>query len=57
MRLDSLHPGASAGRTSGPPWAGRCASPTTLTTTPPPSTEELRLIREVLDPQGRYTGS
>ncbi len=27
-----------------------------LAATPPPSGEELRLIREVLDPEGRYTG-
>ena len=28
----------------------------TLATTPPPHRDELRLIREVLDPEGRYTG-
>ena len=27
-----------------------------LAETPPPSEEELRLIREVLDPAGNYTG-
>ncbi len=55
MRLDSLHPDttlddvhASMG------WEVR-VSPD-LSTTPPPSAEELQLIRDVLDPEGHYTG-
>lgn len=55
MRLDLLHPGATLDDVhSAMGWAVR-VSPT-LTTTPPPSAEELRLIREVLDPEGHYTG-
>ena len=55
MRLDSLHPGhtledvrASMG------WEVRVSQ--SLGETPPPSAEELRLMREVLDPEGRYLG-
>ena len=54
MRLDSLHPGATldeARATIG--WDLRTA--TTIETTPPPTDEELRLIREELDPGGAYT--
>ncbi len=54
MRLDSLHPGASLEEvraTMG--WSPRIAE--TLATTPPPTDEELRLIREELDPEGVYT--
>jgi glutaconate CoA-transferase subunit B len=54
MRLDSLHPGATLDEiraTIG--WEPRIA--TTLTTTPAPSAEEVRLIREELDPVGAYT--
>ena len=54
MRLDSLHPGATldqAKATIG--WDLRTA--TALETTPPPTADELRLIREELDPGGAYT--
>ncbi|MCI0344007.1 MAG: CoA-transferase subunit beta [Chloroflexi bacterium] len=54
MRLDSLHPGstlddvrASVG------WEPRISA--TLADTPAPTAEELRLIREELDPGGAYT--
>jgi glutaconate CoA-transferase subunit B len=55
MRLDSLHPGITADdvrATVG--WEPNLAA--SLTTTPAPTTEELRLIREELDPGGAYTG-
>lgn len=55
MRLDTLHPGATLDdvrAASG--WEVR-VSPELATTTPP-NEEELRLMREVLDPDGRYTG-
>lgn len=54
MRLDSLHPGATLDEvraTMG--WAPKIAPD--LATTPPPTDEELRLIREELDPEGAYT--
>jgi glutaconate CoA-transferase subunit B len=54
MRLDSLHPGATledVHESMG--WAVRISD--TLSTTPAPSAEELRLIREVLDPGGHYS--
>ena len=54
MRLELLHPGATLDHvreTIG--WEPR-VSPT-LATTPPPSDEELRLIRVELDPEGSYT--
>ena len=54
MRLDSLHPGATleaVRATIG--WEIKVAD--TLQATPPPSTEELRLVREELDPGGVYT--
>jgi glutaconate CoA-transferase subunit B len=54
MRLDSLHPGATVEQvraTIG--WAVKVADD--LATTPPPSAEEIRLIREELDPGGTYT--
>jgi glutaconate CoA-transferase subunit B len=54
MRLDSLHPGATLDEvrvTIG--WEPRIAEP--LEMTPAPSAEELRLIREELDPEGMYT--
>ena len=54
MRLDSLHPGPRS-TTCAQPWAGRCGSRRSSAETPPPSREELRLMREVLDPEGRYT--
>ena len=54
MRLDSIHPGATLEQireTMG--WEPKLAGP--LTTTPAPAAEELRLIREQLDPEGAYT--
>jgi glutaconate CoA-transferase subunit B len=54
MRLDSLHPGATLEEvraTMG--WEVRIAG--ALGTTPAPTAEELRLIREELDPEGAYT--
>jgi glutaconate CoA-transferase subunit B len=54
MRLDSIHPGASLDDIrAAMAWEPRMAAP--LTATPPPTSEELHLIREVLDPEGRYT--
>ncbi len=55
MRLDSLHPGATVDAVRDSiGWDGR-GSPTTWPTTPEPTAEELRLIREELDPAGDYT--
>jgi glutaconate CoA-transferase subunit B len=55
MRLDSLHPGATLDQLRGAmAWEPRQADD--LRSTPPPSREELRLIREELDPGGAYTG-
>ncbi|MEW5990581.1 MAG: CoA-transferase [Chloroflexota bacterium] len=54
MRLDSLHPGATLDEvraTVG--WGPRISD--ALIATPAPSPEELRLIREELDPVGAYT--
>jgi glutaconate CoA-transferase subunit B len=54
MRLDSLHPGATleaVRATIG--WQPKVADD--LATTPPPTAEELRLIRVELDPGGAYT--
>ena len=54
MRLDSIHPGATRDQireTMG--WEPKVAEP--LATTPAPTAEELRLIREKLDPEGAYT--
>jgi glutaconate CoA-transferase subunit B len=54
MRLDSLHPGATledVRATVG--WEPKVAE--NLAETPAPSAEELRLIREELDPGGAYT--
>jgi glutaconate CoA-transferase, subunit B len=54
MRLDSLHPGATLESvTESIGWTVR-ASPA-LRETPSPTDEELRLIREVLDPGRAYT--
>ncbi len=53
MRLDSIHPGATLAQvreTIG--WEPRVADP--LAITPEPTPEELRLIREQLDPEGAY---
>jgi len=54
MRLDSLHPGATldAVRAS-TGWAVRVAD--RVAQTPAPTADELRLIREQLDPEGLYT--
>jgi glutaconate CoA-transferase subunit B len=54
MRLDSIHPGATLDQvrdTIG--WDPKVAE--ALATTPAPTPEELRLIREELDPEGAYT--
>jgi glutaconate CoA-transferase subunit B len=54
MRVDSLHPGVTLKQvreTVG--WEPKVAP--SLATTPAPSREELRLIREELDPGGAYT--
>ncbi len=54
MRLDSLHPGASLDdvrATIG--WDVKVAD--ALGSTPPPTAEELRLVRQELDPGGVYT--
>ncbi len=54
MRLDSLHPGATLEQvraTIG--WEPRVSGE--LGTTPPPTEDELRLIRVELDPEGMYT--
>ncbi|MEO8437672.1 MAG: CoA-transferase, partial [Chloroflexota bacterium] len=54
MRLDSLHPGATVEQvreTIG--W--EIAVAPDLAETPPPTDDELRLIREELDPGGVYT--
>jgi glutaconate CoA-transferase subunit B len=54
MRLDSIHPGATLDQirdTIG--WEPKVAEP--LATTLAPTPEELRLIREELDPEGAYT--
>ncbi|HEY3523418.1 MAG TPA: CoA-transferase [Candidatus Limnocylindrales bacterium] len=54
MRLDSLHPGATLDEVRATiDWQPRVADE--LATTPPPSANELRLIREELDPAGAYT--
>jgi glutaconate CoA-transferase subunit B len=54
MRLDALHPGATleAVRAS-MGWEVRLADP--LVRTPEPTDEELRIMREELDPEGRST--
>jgi glutaconate CoA-transferase subunit B len=55
MRLDLLHPGADLDEVrSTMGWEPK-VSPD-LATTPAPTAEELRLIREELDPGGAYTG-
>jgi len=54
MRLDSIHPGATLDQvrdTIG--WEPKVSEP--LGMTPAPTAEELRLIREELDPEGAYT--
>ncbi|MGK2852432.1 MAG: CoA-transferase subunit beta [Candidatus Limnocylindrales bacterium] len=54
MRLDSLHPGATleaVRATIG--WEIKVAE--SVASTPPPTADELRLVREELDPGGAYT--
>ncbi len=54
MRLDSLHPGATLEQVrEAMAWEPRTAD--AIATTPAPTAEELRLIREELDPRGVYT--
>jgi glutaconate CoA-transferase subunit B len=54
MRLDSLHPGATLEQVrEATAWSPAVA--TDLAATPPPTAEELRLIRDELDPAGTYT--
>jgi glutaconate CoA-transferase subunit B len=54
MRLDSLHPGATIEDVlASMAWQVRLSPD--LAATPAPSAEELRLIRDVLDPEGHYT--
>jgi glutaconate CoA-transferase subunit B len=55
MRLDSLHPGATLADVQATmAWQPRSAD--VPATTPAPTVDELRLIREELDPDGAYTG-
>jgi glutaconate CoA-transferase, subunit B len=54
MRIDSLHPGASLDQVhDSMAWQPRVGDD--LVQTAPPTNEELRLIREELDPEGVYT--
>ena len=54
MRLDSLHPGATVDDVRGSVgWEPRISS--AIKATPAPTADELRLIREELDPGGAYT--
>ena len=54
MRLDLLHPGASLDQVrAGMGWEVRVADD--LGRTPDPTPEELRIIREELDPEGDHT--
>ena len=54
MRLDSLHPGASVEAVRDTIGWEVAVNPA-LAQTPAPTDEELRLIREELDPGGVYT--
>ena len=55
MRIDSLHPGVTLDDVRGATgWEPKVAA--SPETTPAPTTDELRLIREELDPEGAYTG-
>lgn len=55
MRLDSIHPGATLDEVrASVGWEPEIAAD--LAVTAPPTAEELRLIREELDPEGAYTG-
>jgi glutaconate CoA-transferase, subunit B len=54
MRLDSLHPGATVDDVQAATgWQPRIAA--SVAATPPPTDDELRLIRDELDPGGAYT--
>jgi glutaconate CoA-transferase, subunit B len=54
MRLDSLHPGATLDDVrAATGWRPNVAGD--LAATPPPTADELRLIRDELDPDGAYT--
>jgi glutaconate CoA-transferase subunit B len=54
MRLDFLHPGATLDQIRETiAWEPKISS--ALATTPPPTVDELRLVREELDPAGIYT--
>jgi glutaconate CoA-transferase subunit B len=54
MRLDAVHPGVGIDDIrASVAWEPRLAP--TLGETPPPTPEELRIIREELDPEGAYT--
>jgi glutaconate CoA-transferase subunit B len=54
MRLDSLHPGATLDEVRATiAWEPKISA--SLATTPEPTAEELRLVREELDPGGVYT--
>ena len=54
MRLDSLHPGATLDEVRATvAWEPKLGA--SLTETPAPTADELRLIREELDPGGAYT--
>ncbi len=54
MRLDSLHPGITLEEVQGQ-MAWQPAVAERLAETAPPTAEELRLVRDVLDPEGIYT--
>jgi glutaconate CoA-transferase, subunit B len=56
MRLDSLHPGVTLDDVrAATAWEPRVAAAAALAETPAPTVDELRLIREELDPGGAYT--
>jgi len=55
LRLDSLHPGVTLEQVRGAmAWEPRLTGK--LAETPAPTADELRLIRDELDPEGVYTG-
>jgi glutaconate CoA-transferase subunit B len=54
MRLDSLHPGATVEEARDTIGWDLDVAPD-LATTPAPTVDELRLIRDELDPGGAYT--
>jgi glutaconate CoA-transferase subunit B len=54
MTIDSLHPGVTIDAVrAATSWEPRVAD--AVRSTPEPSRDELRLIREELDPKGLYT--